>query len=190
MTVPARAHEQVARAALDLFAANGYERTTLQMIASATGLSGRAVTGLFRTKDALLDAALAPLLADLELLSAENASGSARPPLEGFIGFLVKHRTVITLMDRDPGIRTRPVIGARMERYRDEMRGLCDDGRSDPWERVYLTAALGGLISAAASFPEMSDEELHRGLRLTGIRLLGRGRRTPRPAPALVSQTW
>ncbi|MGC5014274.1 helix-turn-helix domain-containing protein [Streptosporangium sp. DT93] len=194
MIVPAQAHEQVTRAALELFAANGYERTTLQMIASAAGLSGRAITGLFRTKDALLDAALAPALADLELLSEENRSVGARPPLEGLVGFLVKHRAVIALMDRDPTVRTVPVISARMNRYCDEVRGLFDDGRADAWERVYLTAALGGLIGAAASFPEMSDEELHRSLRLTGIRLLGRGRRTPRPAPArttaLVSQTW
>ncbi|GAA3012560.1 helix-turn-helix domain-containing protein [Streptosporangium longisporum] len=184
MTVPAQGNDQVTRAALGLFSANGYERTTLQMIASAAGLSGRAVTGLFRTKDALLDAALAPALADLERLSAENGSGCARPPLDGFIGFLVEHRIVIALLERDPEIRTRPAIRERMDRYRDQVRGLCNDGRTEAWERVYLTAALAGLMSAVASFPELSDEELHRSLRLTGIRLLGRGRRTPRPAPA------
>src|SRR5271163_4829483 len=82
---PSTAQARIISAALELFARHGVERTSLQMIADAIGVTKAAVYHQFRTKDEIVIAAaeaeLASVGAIIDTAEAESSRARARNTL-------------------------------------------------------------------------------------------------------------
>jgi AcrR family transcriptional regulator len=171
--------DRMIRTALELFTEHGYEGASIQMIATAMGLSKAAVSYHFRTKEDLLAAVAEPAFTDLQrfLDEAEAEPGRAarwRMAVRGYVSLLVKHRGLLTLLEQDPIAAASPVVSEKMERFAERIRLLFGEESMTPEEQVYLAVALGGLRNAAAWFPAFSDTELNQYLLSAAERILGR----------------
>ena len=83
--------------ALEMFAENGYAGTSLQQIADAAGYSKSSVLYHFRSKEVLLEEALAPAVAELdgflESIVEKATSDQRRSQYTAdFVDLLLKHR--------------------------------------------------------------------------------------------------
>ncbi|HXY27143.1 MAG TPA: TetR/AcrR family transcriptional regulator [Acidimicrobiales bacterium] len=101
---------RTATAALDLFAAHGVSGTSLQMIADATGVTKAAVYHQFKTKDAIVVAAVDVELGRLEpALEAAEASdrsdiGEVGALLGQVIDLAIGRRRLVSTLQHDPVI--------------------------------------------------------------------------------------
>ncbi|GIJ78868.1 Helix-turn-helix domain of resolvase [Micromonospora phaseoli] len=96
---------RILRAALDLFAAQGYQRTSLRQIAERLRLTKAAILYHFPSKAHLLSALAEPLLFDLESLLDD---AGALPPqrarwtlLEGWVDTMLAHRGSLGMLYHD-----------------------------------------------------------------------------------------
>jgi AcrR family transcriptional regulator len=85
--------------ALKLFADRGVEATSLQMIADELGVTKAAVYYHFKTKDEIVEAIAAPMLAELNRVVHEASARRTRGAqidhaLAGFVDLIVRHRTL------------------------------------------------------------------------------------------------
>ncbi|MEU6198529.1 helix-turn-helix domain-containing protein [Streptomyces sp. NPDC047061] len=188
MNVAERSRERIAQVALDLFVANSYEGTSLQMIASLLRITKPAITYHFGSKEDLLAAVAEPAFVDAEKYfhSLERQPASAarrREALSGYVDLLVKHRSLMVFLLQDAGVVRNRALKERVTRLAERLMQAFVRDPADTGERVYIAAALGGLRSATAAFPELSDSELHTHLLEAGRRMLSRpARRSPAPA--------
>ena len=87
---------RILRAATEHFLSKGYQRTSLEAIATSAGVTKATVLYHFASKDQLVAEMLEPLVAELERAVAEAA---AQPPhrrpwvlIEGWLDVLLRHR--------------------------------------------------------------------------------------------------
>ncbi|MFV2101542.1 TetR family transcriptional regulator [Micromonospora sp. LOL_024] len=96
---------QILRAALDLFATQGYQRTSLRQIAERLRLTKAAILYHFPGKAHLLGALAEPLLRDLESLL--DGAGALPPQrarwtlLEGWVDTMLAHRGPLGMLYHD-----------------------------------------------------------------------------------------
>lgn len=185
-----RTRDRMIRIARELFAKHSYEGASLQMIASAAGVTKPAISYHFRTKEELLAAVAAPAFDDLRayfdaLDTRHSKAAQRRQAVSGYVDLLVKHRELMFLLVEDPGAAASPVIHDRMTAFSDELRRLFVTQWTDLAEQVHVTVALGGLRDAAASFPEVPDDDLRLYLKAAADRMLARPLRRGR-TPASV----
>jgi AcrR family transcriptional regulator len=169
-------YAHILSSAVELFAEHGFAGTSLQAIADRVGVTKAALYYHFRTKDELLDDLLRPALDDLDrvLDAAERRRGQAvrqRVLFEGYVDFLLRHRTLAVVLDRDVSVGTHPAVRPRLESITARIRLVLDDTSRTVAFRVSTAVALGGMYSAVASFPELPDGEL-RGVLLEVVRRL------------------
>lgn len=100
---------RILEAALALFSAHGYERTTVKMIAEAAGVAQGLMYSHFDGKDALLRAIFEQSVADVYESFAVAAEGAAAPPSPAAI---VRGAFVVLRQKRD---FWRLSYGARMQ---------------------------------------------------------------------------
>ncbi|WP_436775890.1 TetR/AcrR family transcriptional regulator [Yinghuangia sp. YIM S09857] len=184
---PEDTYDKVLGAAVELFAEQGFAGTSLQAIADRVGVTKAALYYHFRTKDELLDALLRPALNELDrvLDAAERRKGQAvrqRVLFEGYVDFLLRHRTLAVVLDRDVSVGSHPAIRPRLESITVRVRGILDDSERPVEFRVASTVAMGGIYSAVAVFPHLPDDELRSVLLDIVRRLL-----TPRGGRAAAS---
>ncbi|WP_436771163.1 TetR/AcrR family transcriptional regulator [Yinghuangia sp. YIM S09857] len=188
---PEDTYDKVLAAAVELFGEHGFAGTSLQAIADRVGVTKAALYYHFRTKDELLDALLRPALNELDrvLDAAERRKGQAvrqRVLFEGYVDFLLRHRTLAVVLDRDVSVGTHPAIRPRLESITERVRSVLSDSERPIEYRVASTVAMGGIYSAVAMFPELPDDEL-RGVLLDIVRRLlapRRGRTAASPDAA------
>lgn len=131
---------RILEAALALFSAHGYERTTVKMIAEAAGVAQGLMYSHFDGKEALLRAIFEQSVADVNESFALAAEGAAAPPSPAAI---IRGAFVILRQKRD---FWRLSYGARMQQP--------------------VLAALGGEIMAWA---DTIRATLERSLRAAGV---------------------
>lgn len=106
--------EDLRRIALAEFASAGYAGTSLQRIAELAGLSKSSVLYHYASKEALLEAAIAPGIDRMyELLEpfAKAGLNDRRAFLEGFVDILLDHRLEVNLfINQGPSLVDVPVI--------------------------------------------------------------------------------
>jgi AcrR family transcriptional regulator len=174
--------------ALKLFAERGVEGTSLQMIADELGVTKAAVYYHFKTKDEIVEAVVAPLLAELNQVVHEARARRSRgaqidQALAGFVDLIVRHRTLQGLLTRDPGImRAVKRSAARSPMAHDsraKLNTVLAGPDPTPEDLIMVSVLIKGL-SLAGGGPEhagIDDDTLRRHLLEAGRRLLGRPRR-------------
>ena len=173
------------RTALDLFAAQGYQRTSLRAIADRLGLTKAAILYHFPAKEDLLLALLEPMLSDLEA----SVSRAARLPwpaarwaaIEGWLDTLLAHRRPLGMLLHDlSAIRHRHTL-ARMLSIARQAYDLVAGADATRIERVRAVQAIAMLGDPVVFFADVPVDEL-RAEMLDGVaRLLGE---VPPGAPA------
>jgi len=135
--------------ALAEFAKAGFLGTSLQCIADAAGVSKSAVLYHFDSKEALLEAAIAPAvdrlgaLTDTYFRAGPTAEASERF-LVGFIDLLLEHRRAVHLfINQSAALADVPAI-ARATRLVRELAGFSTSNASSTEQRLRFGMALGG----------------------------------------------
>ncbi len=109
-------HDDLRAIALIEFATAGYAATSLQRIAEIAGLSKSSVLYHFASKEALLEAAIAPAIdrmrAILQSIEGTGLSDQARRDfLEEFVDFLLQYRLEVHMfINQGPSLVDVPVI--------------------------------------------------------------------------------
>ncbi|RLP95145.1 TetR family transcriptional regulator [Micromonospora sp. BL4] len=166
---------RILRAALDLFAEHGYQRTSLRQIAERLRLTKAAILYHFPAKEHLLAALVEPLLADLEALldsARTQPTEQARwTVLEGWVDTILAHRRPLGMLFHDIALVGRGdtyhrLMGIAM-RANDLIAGP-DAGRR---ERVRAVQAVAACSDPVVFFTDVPDEVLRADM-LDGVRRL------------------
>jgi AcrR family transcriptional regulator len=142
-------------AALDLFAEHGVSGTSLQMIADAVGVTKAAVYHQFRTKEAIVVAAVEVELGRLEAaLDAAEARGRGADALEALmaqvIDLAVGRRRMVSTLQHDPVIvrllAHHPPFQQFMQRLLRALLGEQADARARV-RAAMIASAIGGAVT-------------------------------------------
>ena len=99
----------VRRAALELFAAKGYEGTSLREVAEAVRMTKAAIYYHFPSKDAVLLAIVEPVLGETDavLRQARSEGWTPEDVLRGLLDVMIKHHDVVAALGSDIGAQAR-----------------------------------------------------------------------------------
>lgn len=166
---------RILRAALDLFAEHGYQRTSLRQIGERLRLTKTAILYHFPAKEHLLAALVEPLVADLEaLLDTAQTQPTERARwtvLEGWVDIMLAHRRPLGMLFHDIALIGRGDTYHRLiviaMRANDLIAGP-DAGRR---ERVRAVQAVASCSDPIVFFTDVSDEVLRADM-LDGVRRL------------------
>jgi AcrR family transcriptional regulator len=150
---------EIRAVARELFAANGFEQTSLRQIAERLDITKAALYYHFPSKEDLLAELAQPMIDDLEgFFSQVGDLGPADAPdvLERYLALCHRHRALLQGMLRDPATLARlDVLTALLYRRLDVDRALVGSDR--PADRVRAVIAFGGLQDCVVL---MGDEPL------------------------------
>ncbi|OZM80976.1 TetR/AcrR family transcriptional regulator [Pseudonocardia sp. MH-G8] len=151
--------EEIRAVARELFAANGFEQTSLRQIAERLDITKAALYYHFPSKDDLLADLAQPMIEDLDAFLADVAdagTGDARDVLERYLALCHRNRSLLQGMLRDPAALARlDVLTALLYRRLEVDRALVGSDR--PADRVRAIIAFGGLQDCVVL---MGDEPL------------------------------
>ena len=160
-TAYSAAQTRVVLAALDLFAQHGVSGTSLQMIADAIGVTKAAVYHQFKTKEAIVVAAV-----DVDLSSLEPALEDAEAPdagpdaLETLLGRVVDaavgRRRMVGNILYDPVIVRLLAEHAPFQQFMGRLFRALLRGRSDAGARMRVAMAASA-IGGAVTHPLVAD---------------------------------
>jgi AcrR family transcriptional regulator len=180
--VTVAAHEdtraRIRQVALELFAARGFEKTSLREIADRLGVTKAALYYHFPSKDALLESQVAPLLDEVDALLDDGEAlraGVARQRefLERYLDLLLGHRALIGWLVNDVAVLAHPAVGLRARAQAQRIQALLGGDAVELAERVRVTAALGALNSGVANFPDTPSDDLRAPLLAAARAVLG-----------------
>lgn len=157
-------HEDLRRIALAEFAASGYGGTSLQRVAELAGVSKSSVLYHFDSKEALLEAAIAPALDRMDQILATLAEAGFGPDaharfLQEFVDFLLAHRLEVhtfinqslALQDVPVVLRAHELVGRLSEHLQERTASTIDSMR--------FGVALGGAAYMLCSMSTFGVEE-------------------------------
>jgi AcrR family transcriptional regulator len=167
--------------ALELFAEQGYERTSLREIADAMGVTKAALYYHFPSKDALLMTIVRPMLDKVDSLLERFESGTRRADhraelLSAYLDVLVEERVVVGFLVRDPAAARHAELGERFVEQQERLRALLAGPRSSVRANVYAVCALGALQGGASSFAGGQIEHVRQLILDAALSLLEAGR--------------
>jgi AcrR family transcriptional regulator len=143
---------QILDVALELFAAQGFAATSTRELSERLGFTKAALYYYFRTKDDLLEALLAPSLAELAALlegvGRTTNADTRRNLLAGYLRLVVNHQRVIQVLSQDPSVLARPISAEAAPLYDRLTLLLSGKAKPGPAERTRVRAALGGIHAA------------------------------------------
>ncbi|MEU5675428.1 helix-turn-helix domain-containing protein, partial [Micromonospora sp. NPDC047753] len=166
---------RILRAALDLFAEHGYQRTSLRQIGERLRLTKTAILYHFPAKEHLLAALVEPLVADLEALldSAQTQpTEQARwTVVEGWVDIMLAHRRPLGMLFHDIALIGRGDTYHRLMEVAMRANDLITGPNAGRRERVSAVQALGACSDPVVFFTDVSDEVLRADM-LDGVRRL------------------
>jgi AcrR family transcriptional regulator len=155
---------RIQAAALELFRAQGAEKTSLREIAEQLHVSKAALYYHFRTKDELIGSLASPFLDGFATLlneaEADEDADIARSIVEGYLDLLFEQRALVRWLRDDYGAASHPNIGPVMNELGRRLRALMGGAEMSFDEQVRVTAALGALGTGVAEFPDASSDDL------------------------------
>lgn len=192
MLMPTTA-EDLRRVALEEFASAGYHATSLQQIADRAGVSKATVLYHFRSKEELLEAALSPIIDQLDgilgqaRLAALRSGGLQRAEfLRQFVDFLLEHRSAAYIFVNQAATLVDVPIIERANAEIQLVSGYLEANVGSLQEKVRFGVALGGaaylLAGAPMAMPEQDLAELRTALLIVLGELLA-------VSPALVTSS-
>lgn len=159
-TVPAEGtRDRVLAVALELFRAQGYEKTSLREIAERLGITKAALYYHFKAKEDLLATLGGPFVRGFEALAERLASipereRDPRSVLEAHLDFLVEQAGVASWIVDDFSALSHPDVGERIEATMDRMIGIVAGRRASVADRARAAAAIGAIVWALKNVPE------------------------------------
>lgn len=163
MTTPTTAAD-LRRVALEQFAASGYLATSIQQIADAAGVSKASVLYHYASKEALLEAVLAPALDEIERLiggfeSIRAGKAARRDFLDGFVGFLIEHRLAAAIfVNQSSALGELPII-QRANLLIEGISGHLERRTDSAEEKMRFGIALAGSAYLLAQAEHFSHGE-------------------------------
>lgn len=178
---------RILRAALDLFASRGYQRTSLREIAERLDLTKAGVLYHFPAKEHLLVALIEPLVSDLESVLARAARlpwPAARwAMLEGWLDTLLTHRRPLGMLFHDLAMLRSGSAFTRIMRVAMEAHNLVAGPGATRGERIRAVQATAMLGDPIVFFTDVPDEVLRTEM-LDGVaRVLGEAPPGPTDRP-------
>ncbi|MCG5444151.1 TetR family transcriptional regulator [Micromonospora sp. NIE79] len=166
---------RILRAALDLFAEHGYQRTSLRQIGERLRLTKTAILYHFPAKEHLLAALVEPLVADLEaLLDSARTQPTERARwtvLEGWLDVMLAHRRPLGMLFHDIALIGRGDTYHRLMEVAMRANDLIAGPNAGRRERVLAVQAVGACSDPVVFFTDVSDEVLRADM-LDGVRRL------------------
>ncbi|MEU8389413.1 TetR family transcriptional regulator [Micromonospora sp. NPDC048843] len=166
---------RILRAALDLFAEHGYQRTSLRQIGERLRLTKTAILYHFPAKEHLLAALVEPLVADLEaLLDSAQKQPTERARwtvLEGWLDIMLTHRRPLGMLFHDIALIGRGDTYHRLMEVAMRANDLIAGPNAGRRERVLAVQAVGACSDPVVFFTDVSDEALRADM-LDGARRL------------------
>ncbi|MEV4120099.1 TetR family transcriptional regulator [Micromonospora sp. NPDC049645] len=166
---------RILRAALDLFAEHGYQRTSLRQIGERLRLTKAAILYHFPAKEHLLAALVEPLVADLEALldsARTQPTELARwTVLEGWVDVMLAHRRPLGMLFHDIALVGRGDTYHRLMEIAMRANDLIAGPDAGRRERVRAVQAVAACSDVVIFFTDVSDEVLRADM-LDGVRRL------------------
>ncbi|MDG4810367.1 TetR family transcriptional regulator [Micromonospora sp. WMMD1120] len=166
---------RILRAALDLFAEHGYQRTSLRQIGERLRLTKTAVLYHFPAKEHLLAALVEPFVADLEALldsARTQPTEVARwTVLEGWVDVMLAHRRPLGMLFHDIALIGRGDTYHRLMQIAMRANDLIAGPDAGRRERVRALQAVAACSDAVVFFTDVPDEVLREDM-LDGVRRL------------------
>ncbi|WP_444947156.1 TetR family transcriptional regulator [Micromonospora ureilytica] len=166
---------RILRAALDLFAEHGYQRTSLRQIGERLRLTKTAILYHFPAKEHLLAALVEPLVGDLEaLLDSAQSQPTERARwtvLEGWLDIMLAHRRPLGMLFHDIALIGRGDTYHRLMEVAMRANDLIAGPNAGRRERVLAVQAVGACSDPVVFFTDVSDEVLRADM-LDGARRL------------------
>jgi AcrR family transcriptional regulator len=155
--------EDLRTIALAEFARAGYAATSLQRISELAGLSKSSVLYHYASKEALLEAAIAPAIDRMaSVLESAEGSGLTGDPsafLEAFVDFLLEFRLEVNLfINQGPSLVDVPVID-RANTLIVRLADFFAAHSSSLQERMRFGMALGGAAYMLCTMTTLDIEE-------------------------------
>jgi AcrR family transcriptional regulator len=195
-----RTRQQILETAQRLFAEQGYDATSLQMIADEMGLTKAAVYYHFPTKSEILHEAMRPGIERIRVLLDEAALIRGRRAriehlVNGYVDFLVKHRHYAVMASTEPAAKRNKLNDESESMSRRAMALLFGDNPTAS-ERLSFYAVFS-LHDSLSGLVDLTDEELREALHTTTLHILrvpsrsnaGRGR-SLRGGGCLLPPAW
>ncbi|MEU8217043.1 TetR family transcriptional regulator [Micromonospora taraxaci] len=166
---------RILRAALDLFAEHGYQRTSLRQIGERLRLTKAAILYHFPAKEHLLSALVEPLLVDLEALldtaQTQPVEQARWTVLEGWVNVMLAHRRPLGMLFHDIALVGRGDTYHRLMEVAMRANDLIAGPDAGRRERVLATQAVAACSDPIVFFVDVSDEVLRADM-LDGVRRL------------------
>ena len=178
--------------ALEQFATVGFAATSLQHIADQAGYSKSSVLYHYASKEALLEAAIEPAIAEFEVVLddflAGRGSGRRRLLVDRIVDLLLEYRLAVhVFLIQGPSLSDLPII-ARANAAVRKLAAAISEERESVADQVRFGIALGGaafLLTAGRTFVDddhlPADDELAVALRAVLADLLAPADRRSTP---------
>nr|MDT0657024.1 TetR family transcriptional regulator [Micromonospora sp. DSM 115978] len=161
--------------ALELFTAQGFQRTPLRSIADRLGLTKAAILYHYPTKDDLLAALVEPLLQELEGVletALSHPPRSARQAaLEGFLDAMLRHRRALGMLVHDMALLARGKAYTRLFSLVTRMNQVVAGPEPTRLDRVRAVQAFAMLSDPVVMIADIPDDVLRADM-LDGVRRL------------------
>ena len=171
-----RAADELKHVALEQFATVGFAATSLQHIADQAGYSKSSVLYHYASKEALLEAAIEPAIAEFEVVLGDflagRGSGRRRLLVDRIVDLLLEYRQAVhVFLIQGPSLSDLPII-ARANAAVRKLAAAISEERESVADQVRFGIALGGaafLLTAGRTFVDddhlPADDELAVALR-------------------------
>ncbi len=158
--------DRILRVALELIADRGYAGTSTREIAEHLGFTKAALYYHFRTKDDLLAAIVAPVMAELEALveraGADGGRNARRTLVVGYVDLVERHAELIRVLASDPSVKESPGLHSAMPLFPRLVPLLAGTSEPDTAQRTRVRAALSAVHGALVHAQPRDDPEVLR----------------------------
>ena len=148
---------RIARLALARFRVGGFVGTSIADLAGALGVSKAAIYYHYRSKDALLQHLVDPLLDAIDACIHDHTTPARTPRqlLGAYLTVLLAHREVVPLVATDVAVLNHPRIGPRLRAQNQQLRTLLAAPDTRVSARLRAEAALGAIWRPLVAEPQV-----------------------------------